>query len=90
MLEASGYRNCIHRKGHRNKSLSDREIAANHKKSKVRVRVEHVFGSQANEQGGMFVRVIGMARASIKIGMMNLVYNMRRIVTLSRRRAPAF
>ncbi|MEX2322038.1 MAG: IS5 family transposase [Saccharospirillum sp.] len=90
MLEASGYRNRIHRKGHRNKPLNDRDVAANHKKSKVRARVEHVFGSQANEQGGKFVRVIGLARASTKIGMMNLVYNMRRFVTLSRRRAPAF
>jgi IS5 family transposase len=84
MLAATGYRSHLHKKGHRNKPLSDRDMRANHRKSKVRVRIEHVFGSQTNEQGGMFVRVIGLARAEIKIGMMNLVYNMRRFVTLNR------
>ncbi len=88
MLAASGYRSHIHKKGHRNRPLSDREIRANHRKSTIRARVEHVFGSMANEQGGMFVRVIGLDRARIKIGMMNLVYNMRRFVTLNRMRVP--
>jgi transposase, IS5 family len=30
------------------------------------------------------VRTIGIARARVKIGMMNLVYNMRRLVWLER------
>lgn len=90
MLAASGYRSNVHHKGHRNKPLTDKEVRANREKSKTRARVEHVFGSQTNEQGGMFVRVIGLARATIKVGLMNLVYNMRRLVTLSRRRAPTF
>jgi transposase, IS5 family len=34
--------------------------------------------------GGKFVRTIGIARAAVKIGMMNLVYNMRRLVWLER------
>ncbi len=40
--------------------------------------------------GGKFVRTIGIARARTKIGMMNLVYNMRRFVWLTRNgiRAP--
>ena len=59
------------------------------KKSSIRVRVEHVFGSIANEQNGGFIRVIGKARAATKIGLTNLVYNMRRMVTLSRQSAPA-
>ena len=29
--------------------------------------------------GGKLVRTIGMVRATFKIGMMNLVYNMRRM-----------
>lgn len=89
MLAATDYRSHIHTKASRNKALSEKDIRANHKKSKVRVRIEHVFGSISNEQGGMIVRVIGLARAGAKIGMMNLVYNMRRLVTLSRRSAPA-
>lgn len=37
----------------------------------------------------LFVRTIGIARARIKIGMANLVYNMRRLVWWERRTAPA-
>lgn len=83
-LDAMGYRSHIHRKGKRNKPLNERTRQANHVKSKIRVRVEHVFGSITNEQNGLFSRVIGLARTSIKIGMMNIVYNMRRFVCLSR------
>jgi hypothetical protein len=54
----------------------------------VRARVEHVFADQENGMGGIFVRTIGMARAAAKIGMMNLVYNMRRFVWLERAAAP--
>ena len=53
-------------------------------RSKVRARVEHVFGHQENSMGGKIVRTIGMARARFKIGMMNLGYNMRRLVQLER------
>jgi len=84
MLEADGYRSHVHTKGKRNQPLSERQKAANRKRSKIRARVEHVFGSIENEQGGMFIRVIGLARAKTKIGLMNLVYNIRRCVTLCR------
>ena len=84
VLKAMGYRSPIHKKGKRNKPLSEREKKANTRKSKVRVRVEHVFGSMSNEQGGLYSRVIGCARTAVKIGLMNVVYNMRRFVTLHR------
>jgi len=84
MLSAAEYRNHIHKKGKRNHPLGEREQLVNRKKSKVRARVEHIFGSMENEQGGMFVRVIGLARAKTKIGLMNLVYNIRRCASLCR------
>ena len=56
-------------------------------RSKVRARVEHVFGHQENSMGGKVVRTIGMARAKFKIGMMNLGYNISRAVQLERTRA---
>ena len=66
----------------RNKSPVDRGTKkSNRVKSKVRARVEHIFGAQA-AMGGHFVRTIGLARAKVKIGMMNLVYNMVRLVQL--------
>src|SRR5262249_43437867 len=47
-------------------------------------RVEHVFGQQQNSMGGKIVRTIGIVRARFKIGMMNLGYNIRRLVQLER------
>ena len=37
-------------------------------------RVEHVFVEQKDRMG-LFIRTIGIARATTKIGMANLVYN---------------
>ena len=83
-LTEKGYKSRIHRRGARNHPLSERQKAANTTRSRVRARVEHVFADQENGMGGIFVRTIGMARAAVKIGMMNLVYNMRRFVWLER------
>ncbi|MBK1670991.1 IS5/IS1182 family transposase [Rhodovibrio sodomensis] len=81
-LEDRGLRSRIHRKGHRNRPLSTREKQGNKTRSKVRARVEHVFGAQTNDMGGTLVRSIGIARAKARIGLKNLAYNMRRAVHL--------
>jgi IS5 family transposase len=72
----------------RHRASLERQQAANTTRSRVRARVEHVFANQENGMGGIFVRTVGMARAAVKIGMMNLVYNMRRFVWLERAAAP--
>ena len=46
--------------------------------------IEHVFGDQKNGMGAGIVRTIGIVRARCKIGMTNLVYNMRRFACLER------
>ncbi len=71
-------------KGTRGKPLTEEQKQANRTKSKVRARVEHVFGAQA-AMGGHLVRTIGLQRAKVKIGLMNLVYNMMRLVQLIKR-----
>lgn len=71
-------------KGTRGKPLTEEQKQANRTKSKVRARVEHVFGAQA-AMGGHLVRTIGLERAKVKIGLMNLVYNMKRLVQLIQR-----
>lgn len=71
-------------KGARGHPLTEEQKADNHQKSKVRSRVEHIFGAQA-QMGGHWIRTIGLLRAKVKIGMMNLVYNMMRLVQLTRR-----
>jgi len=43
-----------------------------------------VFGAQQSSVGGRIVRTIGIVRARAKIGLQNLAYNMRRLVTLGR------
>lgn len=83
-LAEGKYRSHVHKKGVRNRPLTERDKQANKRKSKIRVRVEHVFGSISNEQGGLYFRVIGLARTTAKVGLMNMVYNMRRLVTLHR------
>jgi len=83
-LAAKGLKSRIHRRAARNRPLSPTQEGANTIRSKVRARVEHVFGHQENSMGRKIVRTIGVARARFKIGMMNLGYNMRRLVQLER------
>lgn len=83
-LKAKGFRSRIHKRGRRNRPLTEAEARANHRKSKVRARIEHVFGAQENAPGGRLVRTIGIVRAKIKIGLQNLAYNIRRLVILER------
>lgn len=70
--------NRIHEKGYRNKALTQQQIKSNRQKSKIRVRVEHVFGFLHQSTGGILIRTVGKARAAIKIGLMNLGYNLFR------------
>lgn len=89
-LKDRGLRSHIHRKAARGHPLSEREKQGNRTRSKVRARVEHVFGSQSNEMGGPLIRCIGMVRAKAVIGLRNIGYNMRRFVHLEKARtAPA-
>ncbi len=83
-LRARGLTSRIHRKGKRGKPLTEQAMKRNRTKSSVRARVEHVFGAQANDMGGTLVLTIGLARAKAKIGMKNLVYNIRRLGQLHR------
>ncbi|MHB8248856.1 MAG: transposase [Acidithiobacillus sp.] len=83
VLRQKGYRSRIHEKAHRNRPLSKAQEAANQRRSHHRARIEHAFGAMT-QQGGKFLRTIGMARAEAKIGIMNLVYNMRRFTCLVR------
>ena len=83
-LKAGGFRSRIHWRAHRNHPLSEAQAKANRTKSKIRARIEHVFGAQQTTPGGRIVRTIGIVRARAKIGLQNLAYNIRRLVTLER------
>jgi len=78
----------IHRKKPPCRPMPARTAKANAKKSAVRAQIEHIFAEQKARMG-LFVRTIGIARATTKIGLANLVHNMRRLIWLERQIAPA-
>jgi len=71
-------------KGYRNKPLTEEQKESNRKKSKVRCRVEHIFGAMKVRCRDEVLRSIGLERAAFWIGMRNLVYNLGRLVSLQR------
>ena len=82
-MEANGFVSRVHRKKPKGKPMSETRRRANSAKSKVRSHVEHVFAAQKDRME-LFVRTIGIARATTKIGMANLVYNIKRLIFLQR------
>jgi hypothetical protein len=86
-LAARGFRSRICVRGARARPLSKAKAAANRAKSRIRARIEHVFGAQQIASGGRLVRTIGIVRSRVKIGLQNFVYNIRRLVTLERKAA---
>jgi len=83
-LRKRNYTPQICEKGYRNKPLTEEQKANNREKSRVRCRIEHVFGEQKMRMKDEVLRTIGMARARFWIGMRNLMYNMSRLVSLKR------
>jgi IS5 family transposase len=79
-------KNRIHEKGYRNKPLTKTQIKNNKAKSKIRARVEHVFAAM-HHFGGIFIRTIGITRAGMQIGLLNLAYNLKRYTYLMEAKA---
>jgi transposase, IS5 family len=82
-LAKNGFVSRIHRKKPPRRPMPETMRRANALKSEVRSRVEHVFAMQKDKMG-LFIRTIGIARATMKIGMANIVYNVKRLVFLGR------
>jgi IS5 family transposase len=83
-LGKDGYREHLQRKGCKHKTLTEWEKRGNRTRSRIRSRVEHVFGVQAKRAGDLILRTIGLIRAKAKIGLRNLVYNLDRFCVLQR------
>jgi IS5 family transposase len=77
-----GVTNMISEKPNRNRPLTEEQKRSNHEKAKKRCRVEHVFGGMEQMVGGMTIRCKSKERASFNISMLNLLYNMRRLLSL--------
>lgn len=82
-LKKRRLREQLQRKGCRNKPLTEKEKQGNHTRSKIRSRVEHIFGVQTQRAGTLLMRAIGLVRARAKIGLRNLAYNLDRYSLLA-------
>lgn len=75
----------IHAKGYRNHPLNEEQKIANREKSRIRVRIEHIFGFVTNSmRDGFKLRSIGVERIAAGIGFINLVYNLARYEQIMR------
>jgi transposase, IS5 family len=72
----------IHEKGYRGNPLTKRQQQRNRKKSKTRARVEHIFGFMTNSMNQMYLHYRSFVRNQAAIGLMNLTYNVFRLVQL--------
>jgi IS5 family transposase len=85
-LAENGFVSRIHRRKPAGRPMPVRTARANGAKSKVRARIEHVFAEQKSRMG-LFIRTVGLARARTKIGLANLIYNVKRLIVLERKGA---
>jgi len=76
--------NKISEKANRNHPLTEEQRENNHKKAKLRCRIEHVYAGMVQMVGGTNIRSKNLDRAVFNISMLNLLYNMRRVVSLDR------
>jgi IS5 family transposase len=84
VIEKYEMKNKVHEKGYRNKPLTDEQKASNTKKSKIRARVEHVFGFMEQSMNGLVLKSVGIVRATGIIGLINLTYNLFRYEQIKR------
>ena len=84
VIDKYGVVNKVCEKGYRNKPLTDEQKASNREKSKIRARVEHVFGFMEQTMQGLHLRSIGLDRAKGIVGLINLTYNMCRFEQIVR------
>ncbi|GBR00285.1 transposase [Gluconobacter cerinus NRIC 0229] len=82
-MEKQSFISKVHRKKPHLKPMPRHIQRSNAGKSVIRSRVEHVFADQKSQMG-LFVGTVGIKRATMKIGLANIVYNMRRFLFLER------
>ena len=66
----------IHEKGCWNHPLADEQKARNREKSKIRVRIEHIFGYMTMSLHGLTIRSIEIEQAKSNAGLTNLACNL--------------
>ena len=78
VMRKFGMKDKVIKRNTRGKKISKWQETINKKNSKLRVRVEHVFGFCEQSLHGMFSRVVGFARNAARNTLTNRVYNLNR------------
>ena len=87
LLKRKRFTSRVHHRAWKDQALTKRQQKENRGRSRIRARVEHVFGHQVTAMRQTMVRGIGLARVRTKIALVNLAYNMCRFVQLRPRYA---
>ncbi len=85
IVAARKMKNRLQEQGRRQRPLTAEQRARNREKSRVRIRVEHVFGFIVNSLGGFDLRTVGQRRSTGVLGLLNLTYNLFRMEQLLRK-----
>jgi IS5 family transposase len=88
LLEQRGLVAQFQRAKPRGKPMPPHIARGNATRARVRSRVEHVFAAEKHRMG-LIVRTVGLIRATAKITLANLAYNLSRLVWIEGRTAPA-
>ncbi len=84
LLKRKHFTSRVHHRTWKDQTLTKRQQMENRARSRLRARVEHVFGHQVKSMRQTLVRGIGLARIHTRIALANLAYNMSRLVQLHR------
>ncbi len=87
LLKRRRFTSRVHHRAWKDRALTPRQQKENRARSRLRARVEHVFGHQVKAMRQTIVRGIGLARIRTRMALANLAYNMSRLVQLRRRYA---
>jgi transposase, IS5 family len=77
----------VNQQGYRNKKITKSQQRENRRKSKIRCRVEHIFGFMENSMNGIFLKYRSLVRNAAGITMMNLTYNLFRLAQINKKLA---
>ena len=78
MLTEKAVASQIHERAYRRRPLTEAQKASNRQKSRIRVRIEHIFGYTSQSMKGFYLRAIGRRRHAAAMGLINLIYNLAR------------
>jgi IS5 family transposase len=82
LLKRKRFKSRVHHRTWKDQTLTPRQQKENRARSRIRARVEHVFGHQVKAMRQTVVRGIGLARVRTRIALANLAYNMSRLAQL--------